>query len=57
MRMRERLVQHFGVRGALVEVDTGNPISSVQNMYSALGPVVAKEGPDGIVVDITTFYP
>ena len=51
----ERLVQHFGVRGALVEVDTGNPISSVQNMYSALGPVVAKEGPDGIVVDITTF--
>ena len=53
--MPKRLSKHFGVRGSRVEVHTGDPIQSVQAMYSILEPIVGEGGDETVVVDITTF--
>ena len=54
-RNAERLLEHFASRGERVEVHTGDPIHSVQGMYSALRPLVGRLENERIVVDVTTF--
>ena len=50
-----RLLEHFAANGEKVEVDTGDPIFSVEGMYSALKPLVGRREDKRVVVDITTF--
>ena len=51
----EQLLKHFGSNGKRVEVHTGDPILSVQGMYSVLEPLVGRRENERVVIDITTF--
>ena len=51
----EKLRNHFGGVGRLLEVNTGQPIASADAMYYCLRELIVRDRLQRVAVDITTF--